>query len=214
MTIVHFMTHPEVIIDPAMPVTDWPLSPLGLQHMHLALRQPWLAGVRAIFSSAERKARDAAALMADYLGLSTCIIETLGENDRSATGYLPKAEFDAVADTFFAYPQESVRGWERAVDAQRRIIGAVDRAIARSVGGDVAIVSPEGLADQPGRGPAWRGRRSCLCVRCGQPSASLWMAPHRGCGVGGRSVMRPRAFASRRRVMAIRPAESYCPVTQ
>jgi broad specificity phosphatase PhoE len=145
MTIVHFMTHPEVIIEPAMPVTDWPLSPLGLQRMHLALRQPWLAGVRAIFSSAERKARDAAALMADYLGLSTCIIETLGENDRSATGYLPKAEFDAVADTFFAYPQESVRGWERAVDAQRRIIGAVDRAIARSVGGDVAIVSHGGV---------------------------------------------------------------------
>jgi broad specificity phosphatase PhoE len=50
-----------------------------------------------------------------------------------------------VADTFFAYPQESVRGWERAVDAQRRIIGAVDRAIARSVGGDVAIVSHGGV---------------------------------------------------------------------
>jgi broad specificity phosphatase PhoE len=145
MTIIYFITHPEVVIDPAMPVTDWPLSPLGLQRMHLALRQPWLAGVRAIFSSGERKARDAAAVMARHLGLAICVIETLGENDRSATGYLPKAAFEAVADRFFASPQESVRGWERAVDAQRRIIDAVERAIARPVDGDVAIVSHGGV---------------------------------------------------------------------
>ena len=67
----------------------------------------------------------------------------MGENDRSATGYLPRAEFEAVADQFFASPELTVRGWERAVDAQRRIVAAVEHVLAVSAGcgGDMAIVS-------------------------------------------------------------------------
>jgi broad specificity phosphatase PhoE len=145
MTTVHFITHPEVTIDPAVPVPDWPLSPRGRARMRLALEQPWLAGVRTVFSSAERKARDAAAIIAEHLGLSPIIIEDLRENDRSATGYLPKAEFDSIADRFFASPNESVRGWERAVDAQCRIIDAVQRAIAMAPEGNIAIVSHGGV---------------------------------------------------------------------
>src|SRR5262249_27973892 len=38
----------------------------------------------------------------------------LGENDRLATGYLPRLEFEAAVDEFFARPQTSVRGWEPA----------------------------------------------------------------------------------------------------
>lgn len=114
--------------------------------MALALDQPWLVGVRAIFSSAERKATDAAALIAGRLRLDYRIIAELGENDRSATGYLPKAEFEAVADEFFAHPTRSVRGWERAIDAQTRIIAAVDRALSSAAGdGDIAIVSHGGV---------------------------------------------------------------------
>jgi broad specificity phosphatase PhoE len=45
--------------------------------------------------------------------------------DRSATGYLPPAEFERTVDAFFALPDQSARGWERAVDAQQRIERAV-----------------------------------------------------------------------------------------
>lgn len=169
MTAVHFITHPEVVIDPAVPVPEWPLSAVGARRMRLAAGRPWLAGVRSMFVSAERKATDAAGLLAETLGISPVVIEGLGENDRSATGYLPKAEFEAVADEFFARPEDSVRGWERAVDAQRRIVGAVERAMSLApAAGDVAIVSHGGVgalllchlkampisrsADQPGGG--------------------------------------------------------------
>jgi broad specificity phosphatase PhoE len=146
MAIIHFITHPEVVIDPAIPVPDWPLSPLGMRRMRLALELPWLASVHAIFSSAERKARDAADLLGERLRLVPVIVEDLGENDRSATGYLPKAQFEAVADEFFARPEESVRGWERAVDAQRRIIEAVERALSMAPAeGDIAIISHGGV---------------------------------------------------------------------
>jgi broad specificity phosphatase PhoE len=156
MTTVHFITHPEVTIDPAVPVSDWPLSPLGRQRMRFALEQPWLVDVRTVFSSAERKARDAAAIIAEHLGLSPIVIDNLGENDRSTTGYLPKPEFEAVADRFFASPDESVRGWERAIDAQRRIIGAI--AIVSHGGVGVLLLchlkdEPISRAyDQPGSG--------------------------------------------------------------
>lgn len=72
-------------------------------------------------------------------------VEDLHQNDQIATGFLPKEEFVAVADAFFASPDMSVRGWETARDAQARIVGAVTRIAAADTGaGDIAIV---GLGD-------------------------------------------------------------------
>jgi broad specificity phosphatase PhoE len=169
MRIVHFITHPEVVIDPLLPVTEWPLSAVGLQRVGAMLARPWVATVQAVFSSAERKALDMAHMVGDHLHVTPVVVDGLGENDRSATGYLPKAEFEAVADIFFARPEESVRGWERAVDAQRRIVTAVDHALrVAPAAGDVAIIAHGGVgalllcclkgipisraADQPGGG--------------------------------------------------------------
>lgn len=48
-----------------------------------------------------------------------------------------------MADEFFARPEVSVRGWERAVDAQGRIVTAVTELLAdeRSGAGDVLVVA-------------------------------------------------------------------------
>ncbi|RYI26349.1 MAG: histidine phosphatase family protein [Acetobacteraceae bacterium] len=146
MPILHFITHPDVVIDPIVPMPEWPLSPEGVGRMGLALERPWMSQLGSVFSSAERKATDAARLIADRFRLSPVIIGELGENDRAATGYLPKAEFEAVANIFFAQPEQSVRGWERAVNAQRWIAAAVDRVIAEAPRNrDVAIVSHGGV---------------------------------------------------------------------
>ena len=40
MPVLHFITHPEVMIDPSVPVPDWPLAPEGIRRMSLALEQP------------------------------------------------------------------------------------------------------------------------------------------------------------------------------
>jgi broad specificity phosphatase PhoE len=109
--------------------------------MRAVLDQPWAPRLRSLFCSTERKARDGAAILAEALGLPVTELEKLGENDRSSTGYLPKLEFEAMADAFFARPQESVRGWERAADAQSRIVAAVDEVLRRAPAeGDIAIV--------------------------------------------------------------------------
>ncbi len=145
MPIIHFITHPDVLIDPAVPVPDWPLSPKGRARMEAALAADWVPAIRAIHCSTERKAIDGAEILGGHLGLPFATHHDLGENDRSATGFLPRAEFEATADQFFAHPTESIRGWERAVDAQARIVGSVERILAGPVPGDIAIVAHGGV---------------------------------------------------------------------
>ena len=158
MPTVFFITHPDVRIDPSVPVPEWPLNERAKARMRALAARCWVQGVRSIFASGERKARDAAQILADGLGLDGYrIIDSLAENDRSATGYLPKQEFEATADAFFAQPQTSVRGWETAAQAQTRIIRAVDLVLRSCEEGHVAIVGHGGtgtllycrLADVP-----------------------------------------------------------------
>jgi broad specificity phosphatase PhoE len=141
----YFLTHPDVLIDPTVPVPDWPLSQRGRDRMTRTLSLPWVRGICAIWCSTERKARNGAAILANHLNLPVTDLPGLGENDRSATGYLPKDEFEAVADRFFAHPAQSVRGWERATDAQARIVAAVNHVLTASAEGDIAIVSHGGV---------------------------------------------------------------------
>jgi len=143
--LVHFITHPDVVIDPAVPVPEWPLSDRGRARMQAALAAPWVASLCAIHCSTERKAIDGAQMLAAHLGLGFETHADLGENDRSATGYLPRPEFEATADLFFAHPAQSIRGWERAVDAQARIVAAVARILVEPPPGDIAIVAHGGV---------------------------------------------------------------------
>ena len=143
---IYFVTHPDVVIDPTVPVPQWPLSARGRSRMRSLLSQDWMLQVGAIYCSAEQKAIDGAAILAEARGLPVRRVAALGENDRSATGYLPKREFEATADAFFAQPNESIRSWERAIDAQARIIGAVERRAYTTPGaGPIVIVSHGGV---------------------------------------------------------------------
>lgn len=137
-----FITHPNVVISREVPVPRWPLSDRGRERMRAGLAQPWVRDVGAVWCSSEQKAIDGAEILAAHCGLPYETDEALGENDRSATGFLPPDEFERVADQFFARPHESVRGWETAAAAQARIVAAVTRiAGAERCEGTLAFVS-------------------------------------------------------------------------
>ncbi|MDB6095237.1 MAG: histidine phosphatase family protein [Verrucomicrobia bacterium] len=139
---VYFITHPNVQISAEVPVVRWPLSTRGRERMQAGLRQPWLQGVTAIYCSTETKAMEGAGILGGHLGIDPRSDFRLGENDRTSTGYLPPAEFESTADEFFARPDISVRGWERAVDAQSRVVLAVRELVAADpTGGAIAIVA-------------------------------------------------------------------------
>jgi broad specificity phosphatase PhoE len=120
-----YLTHPQVEIDPAKPVPDWSLSARGRARIEAARDAPWIAGIGRIVSSAETKAIETTGILGAAAGVPVEIVDAMGENDRAATGFLPPPEFEAAADRFFAAPDLSFRGWERAIDAQARIVAAV-----------------------------------------------------------------------------------------
>ncbi|MCT7378534.1 histidine phosphatase family protein [Chelativorans salis] len=126
-----YLTHPQVEIEPERPVPEWRLSDGGRQRVDAMLGKTWLRSVGCIVSSAELKAVETAALIAAYLRVAVEIDPEMGENDRSATGFLQPDEFEAAADRFFAEPDKSWQGWERAVDAADRIETAVRRVLDR-----------------------------------------------------------------------------------
>jgi len=177
------ISHPEVVIDPDTLVTDWSLSDLGRQRAAAFASKAIFADVTEIWASSERKARETAGILATPRNLSVKIDPCLGENDRSATGYLPRNEFEAGANAFFREPQNSFCGWETAIKAQNRILETVTGIVASHRHKDLAIVTHgavgtllwcalsdrpiDRMHDQPSQGHYWRAELPALDVRTG-----------------------------------------------
>ncbi|TSE08764.1 histidine phosphatase family protein [Mesorhizobium intechi] len=145
MPILYYVTHPQVQIDASIAVPEWGLSDVGRARAVAMLDQPWVGAVRRIVSSGERKAMETAEILSSHLRLAVEVRERTHENDRSATGFLPPPEFEAVADQFFANPRESIRGWERAIDAQNRIVSEVAVVLDGNEADDIAFVGHGGV---------------------------------------------------------------------
>ena len=177
-----FATHPEVVVDPATPVPDWGLSEVGRQRMAAFVRSDVCAGVAAIWSSHERKARDGAAIAQSALA-AQLVVETpsvdpgLAEIDREAVGYLPEKQFFELRDRFFQSPETSPDGWEIAAVAQARILAALDRvhAATADLAGDVLVVSHGAV------GALTLARRAGrpIQLELDQPRAGCWFAYER-----------------------------------
>lgn len=165
MARVTYIGHPEVVIDPAVPVPRWHLSDAGLHRMR------GFAGMLprpgAVWASTECKAIEAAGVLAARHGLPVRVHPGLDENDRSATGYLPPDRFQAAADAFFAHPSASFQGWERAVDAQARTAAAWAEVLAED--GDIAVVGHGGTGTL------------LMCHLAGLPISRTHDAPGQGC---------------------------------
>ncbi len=129
MTWCIYLTHPEINVDPAVPVPEWSLSDIGKERAAEALELAFAGDIRQVVSSTETKAVETANIFAEKASLPVRVLKFLGENDRSATGFLPPEEFEKTADQFFANPRDSICGWERAIDAQTRIVTGVQAAL-------------------------------------------------------------------------------------
>jgi broad specificity phosphatase PhoE len=124
-----YVTHPQVTIDPEVPVPQWQLSPQGRMRAERFARHPMALGLRRIVSSTETKARELADILGKVSRASVESGEKFGENDRSSTGFIAAERFETLANAFFARPGESIEGWETAEAAQARIVAAVAAAL-------------------------------------------------------------------------------------
>ncbi len=143
--IVRYLSHPQVVVDPLKKIPDWSLNDVGKSRVKALAKSGALVGTNTVISSAETKAIETASPLAKALGCEVTIREKMHENDRSATGFLPPAEFETVADQFFAHPDKSVRGWETAVSAQSRIINEVRECLRSHLDGDILFVGHGGV---------------------------------------------------------------------
>ena len=134
-----YLTHPQVRVDPDVPVLLWGLSEEGRARAEAAAGRPWARALARIVTSGEVKARETAAILAAGR-LTLEVWPDLHENDRSATGYLPGPAFEAAADAFFASPDGSFRGWETARAAQARVVRAVRATLDAPGHGPVLLV--------------------------------------------------------------------------
>lgn len=141
---VLYVTHPQVRMDANVPVPLWGLSEEGRRRAEAFAARGVVPESAMIFSSRETKAMELADILAESTGALVLSDHLMGENDRSATGFLPPALFEETADRFFAEPERSVDGWERAIDAQARIVGTVATALASVPAGTPAIFCGHG----------------------------------------------------------------------
>ncbi len=142
---IRYLSHPQVTIDPSIDIQNWSLSTVGRTRVEALTKSSVLNGTRTVISSAETKAIETARPLADAFGCTLIVREAMHENDRSATGFLPPDEFEAVADQFFGSPTQSVRGWETALDAQLRIVGEMTACLKIYTHGDLLFVGHGGV---------------------------------------------------------------------
>jgi len=76
---VRYLTHPQVDIDPAVPVPEWSLSAVGRDRVAALAAAGWLSGTSEIIASAERKAIETAAILGAALGLSVEVRQAMHE---------------------------------------------------------------------------------------------------------------------------------------
>lgn len=146
MSLIYFLAHPEVVIDPAVPVPKWPLSEVGRARLErFCQRAAWLRELTRLVSSTETKAQDGAQIVKSHYDLPLHEDSGLNEIDRSSTGYVPKAEHLAMSKAAFTNPEVSLRGWESPVNAQKRILAAVGRLVQSFPSDNILISSHAGV---------------------------------------------------------------------
>ncbi len=140
MPTLYLVRHAWPEVRPDEPAEQWPLSEQGRAHavgVGQSLRDE---GIRAVRSSPEPKALETAELIADQLGLDVTVDRDLGEARRTWVA----EDYETFVARFFAEPEASANGWERAIDAQRRMVAAVDR-FAEELGDGAGLIVSHGL---------------------------------------------------------------------
>jgi len=143
--LVRYLSHPQVLINPDIPVPEWSLNDVGSARVQALLKSGAWKETTRVISSDETKAIETAKPLAASFGCQHTIEPKTHENDRSATGFLPPEIFEEIADAFFRNPETSIRGWETAKNAQTRIVNAIDNIMKKPLDGDILVVGHGGV---------------------------------------------------------------------
>lgn len=125
MQLIYFIRHASPVIQPATPATEWVLSERGIEDAQrlAVVAQTW--GLRAIYSSVERKAESTALILGDACGLPVRVTQGF-EELRFDQWITNSDEFSEAVRDIIDHPTLSIRGAERAEAAATRFAAGID----------------------------------------------------------------------------------------
>jgi broad specificity phosphatase PhoE len=138
--LLFLVRHAPVALDLAVPAEHWTLSDEGRELAQRLAALPILAELQTVWSSPEPKAQATAQPLVDLHGTTFLIHPDLVELQRGPSNLPDHGAYTAAVCQAFANPETSSNGWERACDAQRRIVTTI-REIVVQASGPAAIVS-------------------------------------------------------------------------
>ena len=130
--------HAQVRIDPELRPGLWELTAEGRADAERLSQLPVFAGVEAIVTSPEPKARATAEPIAKAAGVELRVEQELREAERGPAPVADRARFVAQVDAWLG--GAAVPGWESRDAAAARIVACVARLL-EALAGDVALVS-------------------------------------------------------------------------
>jgi broad specificity phosphatase PhoE len=108
-----YITHPEVTVDPEVPIDQWELSEEGFDSVERLLEWDLFDEVDYVYTSEEKKAYTVAEQIKRKCGIDYAKIKDLGEMDRSSTGVIsPKEKYMEAVKSAYENPASGINGWE------------------------------------------------------------------------------------------------------
>jgi broad specificity phosphatase PhoE len=141
MPYLYLIRHPRTHVDPTRPSHEWGLSDQGHAQVEELCSAPFCKVIQGIYASDQPKAVEAATAMGTMCGVSVTILVGLAEVGRGTETYLSAADYENALSRFFSFPEKSVAGWERAVDALARFQSTLEEIIKQRSGDTIAVVS-------------------------------------------------------------------------
>ncbi|HEY0734571.1 MAG TPA: histidine phosphatase family protein [Herpetosiphonaceae bacterium] len=138
--LLFLIRHAPVEQNMAVAAEHWTLSAEGRELAARLAALPILENVQAVWSSPEPKAQATAQPLVDRHKAAFLIHPDLAELQRGPSNLPDRETYETAVRQAFANPDISSGAWERAGDAQRRIVAAVSE-IAAQASGPVAIVA-------------------------------------------------------------------------
>ncbi len=131
---------PEIV--PALPASQWRLSPDGRLRCRRLARRLSVHDPGVIVASLEPKAVETGRIVADCLGRPLETAPDLHEHDRRDVKFLQdRKEFQRLVARLFQDPGKLVLGSETADQAHERFSGAVASLVERFPGCNLAVIS-------------------------------------------------------------------------
>lgn len=139
MSKIYYITHPLAKIEPDKPNTEWSLLEDSEEELERLSVMDFWKDIDLVFSSPEKKALQTAEYIKEHNNINYDVSDDLNEVRRESYQFVELQKYLKQVEDFYLHPEDSCNGWEKAVDAQKRLINFLDKIMVEDK--DIAVIS-------------------------------------------------------------------------